>query len=292
MSPSPVCDSKGALSNFPRLMNCSFYPFHWLFFDARGVLVNGEHAHTQLPIHRAIQADFDELLPSNRARILASPNGFEGPCAPLLQWTPAKKNEDMARLVIKTGFRPYTHSNTLKRLLASSRAWEHTQSSTFVAHETLQPLPSLSWGFSLTTVVLLSRNRILMGQRGANMDASPGRWSAVFTEIIEPKDISLSSMEPLLHRLVQEELPAFVNAGTHRFVGLLLLPESYTWTLVSVLDLRDVDGEHIETLVASLAPDEETQAWYTHDLNMPLEPSMLPNTQGLALVRDIVYRLK
>lgn len=211
-------------------MHSSFYPVHWLVFNAAGLIVQGVHTPHVLPVHPRLQSDFYALLPKVKSHILALPGGFDGPCAALTSWayTPMP-NHGPARLSITTGFRTYSQSNALKQLITKDAQWK--QQRTLWLPNELQPDAACSWGSSLTTVVVLPGNRVLAGKRSANLQTNPSRWSCLFTEILEPSDIAPDSMDGLLARLIQEELPLFQNLGSHQFVGLMLVPECYTWTV-------------------------------------------------------------
>lgn len=268
-------------------MHSSFHPVHWLVFNAVGLLVQGVHTPDVLSVHPRLQSDFDAFLPAVRSRVLARTGGFDGPCAALTSWAyTSVPTSGPARLSITTGMRTYCQSNTLKQLMVKDVLWAQQRS--LWLPNGIQPDATCSWGSSLTTVVLLPGNSILVGKRSDNLQTNPSKWSCLFTEILEPSDVTLSSMEPLLDRLVQEELPFFKKLGLHRFVGLMLVPECYTWTLVSVLDLRALPIEPLDAMLATLSPDEETQAWTRVMLHPVLDEMGDSNIIiGLALARSI-----
>lgn len=122
------------------------------------------------------------------------------------------------------------------------------------------PDKGVSWGLSLLTFVLLPFGHLLCAQRSPALMVAPGEWKASFTEVIEPADITEGSLQPLLDRLVEEELPTLQGLGPHRFVGLGVREDTYTWQLVSTVDLRKPTIELYHAL-EGLLPDPETSAW-------------------------------
>lgn len=276
-------------------MPSSFYPVHWLVLDPAGLSVRGQHHPETLPVHPRLQDAFDAQWPQVLQRVLATPGGFDGKRAALVHWQfdPAGRGRP-AQLSLTTGFRTYTQGTTLKKLMAQDALWSEDFPQGLPPG--LQPEPSLSWGSSLTTVVLLPNGRVLAGQRGQHMQANPGRWACVFTEILEPDDVSPWGMNDLLERLVEEELPLLLGRGLHRYVGLMLIPRSYTWTLVSVLDLRAEPADELDALLLRMKPDAETQAWASLALQgLPgLAEGALADdavVEGLELARELSLRL-
>lgn len=296
-------DNHHASAPFPVMLS-SFYPVHWLVFEPNDLVVSGHHFPENLPVHPRIETALRASWPLVRANVLATPGGFDGPCAALLHWKyHAAIGSRPAHLHIATGYRSYSQGKTLKRLLLEDGA-DTTQgpllpSTPEQLSPSLQPNAAMSWGSSLTTLVLLPDNQVLTGQRGAHMHINPSVWSCLFTEVLEPSDVRAPSMATLLDRLVREELRPFVGMGSQRFVGLLVLPQSYTWTLVALLDLRHVPQDDVQTALAALQPDNETQAWGLCTLP-PLPASKESATRpgleestllGWELARDVVARL-
>lgn len=276
-------------------MYTPFYPFHWLAFEPTALCVHGRHFPESLPVHPRLQSRFTKQLPHIYKRIIDTPGGFDGDCAALLHWEYQDAGAGRpAQLQIATGYRLYTHGHTLKTVLLEQA--NTAGPNTFLATQlngALQPIAGMSWGSSLTTVVLLPNNQVLMGQRSPHMQTNPLLWSCLFTEALEPSDIHASNMDNVLARLAHEELACLQTLGTHRFVGLVLLPLSYTWTLVSVMDLRSVPMWQLTIALAELQPDAETQAWSAHTL-ATLPGLLTPDTRdllGLALAQNIVDRL-
>lgn len=272
-----------------------FHPVQWLAFDPRGLVVRGIHQPGAMPVHPRYEKGFDAVWADVRERVLRAPGGFDGQRAALVHWElePGRGTRP-ACLSLETGFRPYSQGTALKQLIAEDGHWD-TEVLASIA-DLQQPQPGLSWGSSLTSVVLLPHGKVLAGLRSSHLQASPGAWSCVFTEILEPDDVSPWNMDDLLERLVREELPLLTGKGTHRFVGLMLLPQSYTWSLVSVLDLRAQPAHEMDALLAQMAPDEETQAW----ASLPLQsmPGLIEGgaaepgpVQGLELAHELSTRL-
>ncbi len=274
------------------MSSSSFSPFVWVVFNPEGLFVRGTHSGKRLPVDACFAVEHPRVWEEVRQRVLSTPGGFDGERAVLLEWGLAGRDRRTGQqeLVFNTGFRTYSEGTALKKMVAQTLA-QASLSSDAVATPPSQPSEGWSWGSSLTTVVLLPGERVLLGQRAAHLQANPGRWACVFTEVLEPADVSPWGLEDLLERLTQEELPAFQELGEHRFVGLLFLPRSYTWTLVSVLDLRMHSREEIDAAMSHLAPDNETQAWGS----LPLSELVAPvpsDVEGFELAQDVARRLR
>jgi len=272
-----------------------FHPVQWLAFDPRGLVVRGAHQPGAMPVHLRYEKGFDAVWADVRERVLRAPGGFDGQRAALVHWElePARGTRP-ACLSLETGFRSYSQGTALKHLIARDGHWDAEVLASIA--DLPQPQPGLSWGSSLTSVVLLPNGKVLAGQRSSHLQASPGVWSCAFTEILEPDDVSAWNMDDLLERLVRDELPLLAGKGTHRFVGLMLLPRSYTWSLVSVLDLRAQPAHEMDALLAQMVPDEETQAWASLPLHsMPglacADATESGPVQGLELAQDLAARL-
>jgi hypothetical protein len=153
-----------------------------------------------------------------------------------------------------------------------------------------QPDPAWSWGIALASLVLLPGRKVLAGKRAEHLRAAPGRWAAVFTEVLEPTDISPLGMNAALARLAAEELAPLQHLGRHQFVGLIHLSLSRQWILVAVMDLREVPLSGLDRALAELAPDQETVAWATLALGQERRPAGL-DVIGLRLARDVHARL-
>lgn len=257
--------------------------------------MQGMHFPEALPIHPRLSAAFRCKWPIIKETILNTPGGFEGDCASLLHWHFEVAHRDRpACLRIATGYRPYSQGHTLKTVLLDSM--HEAAPNALLSYNpaaSVQPVPGLSWGSSLTTLVLLPGNRALTGLRSKNMQTNPELWACLFTEALEPRDVSGVSMAPLLDRLVLEELGTLGALGQHHFVGLAFLPESYSWTLVSVLDLRKANTLALAAALDRLVPDNETQQWGQYPLDTPelFNASNPPELLGLSLAQDIVSRL-
>lgn len=270
--------------------NCPFYPFHWLVFEKHALRVFGSHHPEPMEVSDRVKPLFQNRWEKTRQKVLSSPGGFDGHRAVLLSWETCAACREFPTpgLKLETGYRTYTEGLALKQLVAELGS--RVEGAAPLAE--LQPLPTESWGSSLTTVVLLPDNGVLAGQRSPLLQVNPGRWSCVFTEILEPSDVHPVSMEPLLGRLTSEELKPLENIAKHRhrFVGLLLVPHSYTWTVVSVLDLTRAPPADVQQAVAELQPDAETAAWQV----VPLGSAhfVVPGLSGLELARDVARRLR
>ena len=276
-------------------MYTSFDPFYWLVFDPIALCVHGQHVAESLPVHPRLYNEFNKMLPIVYKHIMATPGGFDGNCAALVHWEyTAAVDSRPAQLRIVTGYRAYTQGHTLKHVLVENANLDYPNALLPIQPTPKQqPIASLSWGSSLTTVVLLPNNSVLMGQRSAYMQTNPSQWCCLFTEALEPSDVRPLSMDNLLNRLAHEELANLGTIGPHRFVGLVLLPMSYTWTLVSVLDLRAVPSILLNNALAALRPNDETQAWSALSLSPPAERdrSDAATILGFSLARDIAQRL-
>ena len=278
-------------------MYTPFYPFHWLAFEPGTLSVRGQHFPESLPVHPRLQNAFQTHWPEVRERILATPGGFEGgfegDCAVLLHWEHEKAHGPRpAQLRIATGYRPYSQGHALKTVMLD-HAGEHEPNALLPQPSSaMQPIPGLSWGSSLTTLVLLPDSRVLINKRSKNMQTNPSQWTCFFTEVLEPGDLCENSMQNVLSRLEQEELANLGPLGVHRFLGLCLLPQSYTWTLVSLLDLRAAPRDRLNASIFALEPDAETEAWGQHSL-LPEATALVGDSTllGLALAVDIVNRL-
>lgn len=211
----------------------------------------------------------------------------------LLHWEHEKAHGPRpAQLRIATGYRPYSQGHALKTVMLD-HAGEHEPNALLPQPSSaMQPIPGLSWGSSLTTLVLLPDSRVLINKRSKNMQTNPSQWTCFFTEVLEPGDLCENSMQNVLSRLEQEELTNLGPLGVHRFLGLCLLPQSYTWTLVSLLDLRAAPRDRLNASIFALEPDAETEAWGQHSL-LPEATALVGDSTllGLALAVDIVNRL-
>lgn len=274
-------------------MYTPFYPFHWLAFEPNALAVRGLHFPESLPVHPRLAAQFQTQWPGVRERILATPGGFEGNCAALLHWKHEKaQGLRPAQLRVATGYRPYSQGHALKTVMLN-HADEHEPNALLPQPSSaMQPIAGLSWGSSLTTLVLLPDSRVLINKRSANMQTNPSQWTCLFTEVLEPSDLCEHSMQNVLSRLEQEELANLGQLGIHRFLGLCLLPQSYTWTLVSLLDLRAAPRDRLNASIFALKPDAEIEAWGQHSL-LPEATVLVGDStlMGLALAVDIVNRL-
>lgn len=256
-------------------MRDPFKSFEWLCFGRR-LQVLGHHNSDPLPVATSLREGFASRHSALLAKVLARPGGFDGQRAALVHW-----RLEGSRLSLETAQRSYTEGSTLKQLCL-----EYPDQVPLG----LQPVEGWSWGSSLATVVLLPGNRILTGRRSRNMAAAPGRWSVLFTEVLEPGDVRPLGMGTLLSRLVEEELPTLSAFGAGRYVGLARTLPDYCWMLVAVLDLRSIDAaDGLEDALAALKPDDETEAWAALGVDSLALGSLMP--LGLDLVRDLVQRL-
>jgi hypothetical protein len=233
-------------------------PLSFLVFTPAGLTVTGHHDCASPPAHPQLHADFVERHADWHKRVLARPEGFDGARAVLQGF-----DVEGSSLRLTTAYRSYTEGLALRDSLRAAREAGRLQ----LADVTMsQPDSTLSWGMSLTCYVLLPHDHVLCAERDPNLVSLPGLWTCSHTEIMEPPDIHPMDMQPLLERLVTEEMPALASLGTRKFVGLSLRKKSYLWQLVAVIDLRLVDPEVLSHALASLQPDAETAAWSVHAL--------------------------
>ncbi len=269
----------------------AFFPFRWLAFDPAGFCVRGVHHGESLAVSQRLTPAFRQKWPLTRQQVLNTPGGFEGERAALLSWEVAGRDPRTRQPVLRlqTGYRTYSEGLALKRLVAEQGSCARVEP----PFGDEQPLPGESWGSSLSCVVLLPQGRVLAGKRSSTLQSNPNRWSCVFTEVLEPSDVSPWGMEDVLDRLVAEELRSLKDLAheRHQFVGLLLVPHSYTWTLVSVIDLREEPAEAVDKAVGELAPDAETSAWGSVPLTDMAQGAFSPDLDGLDLARDVVQRM-
>lgn len=241
-------------------------------FNPSGLAVRGTHNPETLLVLPQLQGDFSRRLQEWRSRILARPGGFDGHRAVLLSF-----RVDGNKLQIHTGYRTYTEGRALHDALAAARAAEEQ---ILAPRDLLRPHAGLAWGTSLATYVLLPHEHILCSRRAGTLAVDPGVWTCRMTEVLEPSDVDWRSMDKLLARLIAEELPSLAGLGHSKFVGLGVMPLSYTWQLVGVLDLRTVPFEQVAAAIAALQSDAETSAWSVHPLQ-PLADDERPYPAGL-----------
>jgi hypothetical protein len=251
-----------------------FTPYTWACFEPR-LRVRGVHSPEKLPIAPPLRAAFEAGHPRVLEEVLARPEGFDGRRAALTRW-----EHHPGELQLRTGERSYTEGLVLGRLIRERRR----------PPPDAAPDPAWSWGTTLATLVLLPERRVLVGQRSEQLQSAPGRWAAVFTEVLEPADIDPLGMRAVLDRLVAEELAPLRQLGRHEFVGLLRLAGNWEWILVAVLDLRGLCAAALAQALARLVPDDETVAWDT----LPLDEAgddRAGDVIGLQLARDVQARL-
>jgi hypothetical protein len=252
-----------------------FEPFAWACFEPR-LQVSGLHSPEPMPIAPDLQAEFGIRHPQLLETVLARPGGFDGRRAALKHWT-----RRPGELRLRTGERSYTEGLVMARLIRERN----------VPPPSAVAAAGWSWGTTLASLVLLPGQRILVGRRAEQLQSAPGRWAAVFTEVLEPPDISPRGMQTVLARLAAEELAPLQHLGRHHFVGLLRLAINWEWVLVAVLDLREVPGSRLSHALATLAPDAETVAWDSLPLG---EAGDAENAGviGMRLARDVHARLR
>jgi hypothetical protein len=251
-----------------------FEQFTWACFQPH-LRVSGLHSQEALPIAAALRAGFEARHPEVLEQVLALPQGFDGRRAALKSWA-----HRPGELHLHTGERTYSESLTLAQLIREQD----------LPPPATQPDPAWSWGLALASLVLLPQRRVLVGRRAEHLRAAPGRWAAVFTEVLEPADIAPAGMEPALARLAAEELAPLQHLGSHHFVGLIHLTLSRQWIVVAALDLREVPGARLEPALAALAPDHETVDWATQPLDAGAAPAHA-GVIGMRLARDVHARL-
>ena len=256
-------------------MSDAFEPFSWACFEPQ-LQVSGIHSAGPMPIAPELQAGFGLRHPQVLEAVLARPGGFDGRRAALKHWT-----RRPGELRLCTGERSYTEGLVMARLIRERK----------VPPPSAETAAGWSWGTTLASLVLLPGQRILVGRRAEQLQSAPGRWAAVFTEVLEPPDISLQGMQSVLARLAAEELAALQHLGRHDFVGLLRLAINWEWVLVAVLDLREVPGSRLNQALAALAPDAETVAWDSLPLGEAGDAENA-GVVGMRLVREVHARLR
>lgn len=255
-------------------MSDSFEAYTWACFEPQ-LRVCGFHSAQEMPMAPALRPAFETQHARELAQVLAQPQGFDGRRAALTRWA-----HRPGQLQLHTGERGYTASRLMARLIQAHGGPPCGA----------QPDPAWSWGIALASLVLLPDQRVLVGRRAEHLRSAPGRWAAVFTEVLEPADMAPAGMEPVLARLVAEELAPLQGLGPHHFVGLIHLTLSRQWILVAALDLRDVPAAPLAAALAALAPDHETVDWATQALD-PDAPQAPDGVVGLHLARDLHVRL-
>lgn len=227
-------------------------------FNPAGLCVKGTHDPDGVGVLPQLVEDFSSRHAQWLEKIQARPGGFDGKRAVLLSFKVAGNS-----LQAHTGFRSYTQGRALHDAIRAAR---DTQELVLDPSDFLRPRPGLSWGASLATFVLLPHEHVLCVKRARGVAVAPGEWQANFTEMLEPSDINRKSMDKLLDRLVAKELPPLTGLGVHKYVGLGVTAASYTWQLVSVIDMRRAQMEQVVGALNSLAPSSESDAWGVHPL--------------------------
>lgn len=240
-------------------------------------LFYGVHIAHPLPVH----AQIAEQVAAKRLAVLSelaiNPAGFDGDRACITHWEHTKKG-----LYIESAWRSYSQGIAIRETYKEKM----NQGIQLANPLNNQPDPHLSWGSTYTSVVLLPDNMVLAGLRSPHMVTNGNVWSVVFTEILEPSDISIDGMHQLPLRLVQEEMPELLKYGTPKLVGLGIREYSYTWQLIGVLDLRAADKSIFET-IAALPADEETIAWKAVDI---MDSQVTQNILGNELAKLLLER--
>ena len=248
-------------------------PLTFLILNPAGMLVRGQHNPASPPVHPLLADDFANRHAAWRERVLARPGGFDGARAVLEGF-----HYERGTLNLRTAYRGYSEGLALRDSLRHAR--EHG-TLTLPAAGAQQPQAEISWGMSLTCYILLPQNYVLCAQRDPRLISQPGIWTCSHTEVMEPSDINAGDMQPLLERLVAEELPALTGLGTQTFVGLSLRKNSYGWQLVALIDLRLVEPDAVVAALLALRPDAETAAWAVCSLEptkTPADPVPYPET--------------
>jgi hypothetical protein len=220
------------------------------YLHPTGLTVRGAFDAAPAPVEPRLQTSFLVEREKWLRKIANNPKSFNGHRAVLTGF-----EVTAGELHLQTAYRTYADGRALHDALRVGRSSGVTMQQDWFT----RPRPELSWGFSLLTAVLLPGGKLLCNQRSQSMAVNPGKWSPFFTEIIEPSDVEAGGMQGLLDRLVAEELAPLRGLGSHKCVGVGVRPQSYTWQLFSVLDLREAPGA-LQALEA-LAPDDETMAW-------------------------------
>lgn len=233
-------------------------PLTLLVLNSGGVLVRGLHSNTAPPIPPALAGEFLPRHTAWRTRVLSAPAGFDGERAILKRFS-----YDQGVLSLATGYRSYTEGLALRDSLQHARMHRRLA---LAPQDLLAPRDELCWGMSLTCYILLPQNHVLCAERDSRLFSLPGAWTCSHTEIIEPTDVDQANMQPLLERLVNEELPALTGLGSLKFVGLGLRTKSYLWQLVGILDLRQYDIAELTPALLALQPDAETASWGVYPL--------------------------
>jgi hypothetical protein len=235
-------------------------------FDADGLFVSGKHTPAQAPVSPELQVVYQRRCEAWKAKVLSRPGGFDGERAALQSYQHGDKG-----LQLMTAYRSYTEGRAL------ADAWLERPAHLDQQAQAGGVLAGASWGMSLVTFIRLPGDLWLSGRRSAAMLALPGVWSVGFTEMMEPVDIQSVTMQPLLDRLVREEMPSMASLGDHRFVGLSVRPRTYSWQLVSVLDVSKVETQPLRAALEALQPDEETDAWGVYGSGFDADhPAWLP----------------
>lgn len=262
-----------------------------LFVVARpaGLNVSGVHDAAHAPVSPALRVEYEGAHARWLAKIAAKPGAFDGHRAVLQHYV--HRGEHLA---LQTNYRTYTQGRALKD------AWVQANPQG-LAEPPAQPDVGASWGLSLLTLVFLPFGHVLCAQRSPKLMVNPGMWTVAQTEVVEPSDISAGDMSALLRRITEEEMPCLAGLGSHRYIGLGVRAASYTWQLVSVLDLRTASTPVLHAL-GYLAPDDETAAWCAWPLSeeanrntwrLPpnLSPRGLPGPVDLELALQIAALL-
>lgn len=245
-------------------------PLEFLVFNAAGLSVTGTHRATPAPVHHVLVPGYNQCKKEFEHAVLSKPGGFNGPRAALTAFRAGP-----GHLHVETQYRTYVEGLALRQGLRLARE----RGSLRISNAGLKiPDPSLSWGLSLSTYMLLPQGFALCAQRSPLVTVSPGLWTMSHSEVVEPADISEDGMLPLLHRLVAEEASALQGLGIAKFVGLAVRPLTYAWQLVAVIDLRNVALQLLTSALANLQPDVETSAWSV----VPLESTASSEWLGSA----------
>jgi hypothetical protein len=225
-------------------------------FNPRGMQVRATHDPGGMPVLEQLQDDFSRRQNAGFAPLLARPGKVAGPSVPLLSF---RASADA--LQVHTGYRAQGQGRALHDAIVAAR---DRQDLTLTPSDMLRPRAGL-----------LPHEHVLCAQRASTLAVSPSVWACSITEVLEPNDIDRRGMVKLLARLESDELPALVGLGSHKFVGLGVRPLSYTWQLVSVLDLRKAPLEMLKPILTAMAPDADSSAWAVlplHDIAQDERP--------------------
>lgn len=249
-----------------------------LFYPG-GLQVKGLHSSTLAPVDRSLLKLFVEQHPKTLSTVLSSPAGFDGERAVLLGWRQDLDSSEQPTLTLETGFRTYSQGSALREVQKQTGALNE-----ILQKSCIELIPGHSWGLSAVLFTLLPGGTVLAGLRGPTMLSRPNTWCVALTEIVEPDDIDSRDMSGLMSRLIQEEAPALERViEAVRFNGLGVWRDTYCWSLISVLDLRNrIQSVDLPDFLSRLGTDDETSAWAAVPLDSSENVLFLETAKALA----------